>query len=76
MSLEEDEVLPRMAFPTNLLKEKWPSSSLLDEGARRVTLPRSQCFGDSSMVVNDMDFKKIEELKGRRVVVVVRKRMR
>jgi hypothetical protein len=35
---------------------------------RRTTLPRSQCFGDSSVAVNDMDF---QENRDREMVVVV-----
>jgi len=50
------EVLPRLAFPTSFLKENW-LPSLPDEAPRRTTLLRSQCFGVSSVVVNDMDFQ-------------------
>lgn len=57
-SPEVGEVLPRLAFPTSRLKEKWLSPSLLDNAPRRTALLRSQCLvGDSSVVVNDMDFQ-------------------
>ena len=66
LSPGEGEVLPRLAFPTSLLKEKWLSPSLLDEGVRRATLPRSQCFGDSRIVVNDMDIQENRKIEGER----------
>ena len=55
------EVLPRLALSTSLLKEKWLSPSLLlpEYRLRRMTLPRSQFFGDSNVVVNDMCFYEI-----------------
>ena len=58
---EVGEVLPRLAFPTSLLKEKWLSPSLLDEAFRRTTLPRSHGFGDSSVAVSDMNFQENRE---------------
>ena len=57
------EDLPRLAFPTSRLKEKWLSPSLLDDTPRRTTLLRSQCLtGDSRVVVNDMNFQENREI--------------